>query len=735
MITFPVLVKFNKEKIKTNVLPIKGWNNLTKSISNEDYVNYKHTGILTGEINDITVIDFDFLKINDKSKDGIEIYTEYIKYFKDTFIEKSISNNGYHAYFKFDKDMKTTTKINGYSIDVLNNNKFVIQGTPINNNNINIMPEQLKNFLMNKKVEIEIEDFEIIYEDNIYEDIDKVKELVEILTEKESNDRDIWIKVGIALYNILENKDEAKDIFNTFSKLSNKYNLKDFNKTWNSFNDNNNNNNLTINSICNIAKIYNNKLKEWNEKYNHIKKIDINIPVLNKFNNDDDYNFLNFKDLLFNNIYDDENDLLEYLKNNLHKVCVRVADKMIIKNTKNDYNSINKLEEFNIRWRKEIKCKFYNKDKKIEKISLLDYLEDYPKLINSFTNINSEFITRNTINNKNDFYVSQEFPTMYIDKKDRDENVINYFLTYIKEIICNNDEESYKFLLKWLSFIINNPNYKSGIALVLISKQGTGKGRFVDFLTNFIFGKYNCKPNLVGINELLGQFNNDLLGKKLIVVNEMASNKDNYRSNFDKLKSLITDTDIKINTKYLESFDTKQSFEFILCSNHMNSLSIEDNDRRLFVLNVNEKYKKNTNESADTEHNKKCIHYWLNYNKTIMNQESANNIYSYFVDMNINLDFIGSIIPYNELKQEIKDLSKQGPEIYIDNLIISNDIRILYIEKDNKKRFKVNDLYEDYKNWCVINNEKILKNRQFISIINKYDKVERIRSNGTFYCI
>ena len=50
----------------------------------------------------------------------------------------------------------------------------------------------------------------------------------------------------------------------------------------------------------------------------------------------------------------------------------------------------------------------------------------------------------------------------------------------------------------------------------------------------------------------------------------MANKKDSFRSNFDKMKTSISDKDVK--KKFMESMNTNQSFEFILCSNNLHPL-------------------------------------------------------------------------------------------------------------------------------------------------------------------
>ena len=258
----------------------------------------------------------------------------------------------------------------------------------------------------------------------------------------------------------------------------------------------------------------------------------------------------------------------------------------------------------------------------------------------------------------------------------------------------------------------------------------------VDFLTNFIFGKYNSRANLAGFDELFGNFNYELLGKKFVCVNEMASSKDSYRSNFDKMKTLITENTMKIHQKFQTPFDAKQNIEFILCSNNLNSLNIEKEDRRYFILKTNTKYKKNLDLLRDDQHNVMCFDYWISFEKNIMNQNSANSIYSYYKDMNIGKEFIGEIMPNTEYKDEIKNLSKQSPELYIDYLRESENINeIIY---DNKcvngiYRYKTSSVYINYKEWCDINNEKIYSQNKFTSYLKNNLNIEYIRSSGSWF--
>lgn len=279
--------KNGKKKKADNTTFPKGWNKTKISLYDDRYTKYR--AVLTGRINNIIVVDFDTPKNNEL--DGIKFYHDNYDLFKDTFIEKSISGKGFHVYYKYNPLLKSMTRINGdngLSIDILNekgNNtsNMCIIGTPLNDNEIQDMPEEVITlFGFNINNTNDTNDTNEI-EDNIetfnfeYEDLEKVKSLVEILTIKESDNRTSWINIGLCLFNILEDKKEAFNIWDRFSRLSKKYNASEIQEQWNSFKVNN----KTIRSLKYYCKEYKIKFNLWKDEYNtKDKDLDINKIIL-----------------------------------------------------------------------------------------------------------------------------------------------------------------------------------------------------------------------------------------------------------------------------------------------------------------------------------------------------------------------------------------------------------------------------------------------------------------------
>jgi hypothetical protein len=97
------------------------------SLKESHYNGEDNFMILTGQQNRITVIDLDVPKEDEIN--GIEWFETNICKISDinTLTTKTI-RGGYHIYFNYTDELKTITKLNGMSLDILNNNKGVLEG-------------------------------------------------------------------------------------------------------------------------------------------------------------------------------------------------------------------------------------------------------------------------------------------------------------------------------------------------------------------------------------------------------------------------------------------------------------------------------------------------------------------------------------------------------------------------------------------------------------------------------
>lgn len=692
----------------------KDWQNLSKSNLNK---NKNGEAILTGKVNNIIVIDFD-------KEEGMYYFNKYKKLFEDTFIEDS--TNGYkHAYFIYDDALKSGVSNLSNKIDILSDGKCCVIGKTNNDNQIQKINSHFKYLLLNGEdddinsnvsTQYETESDTSTHSDINFDNHKELCEMLDLLPESYYNNYNTWTQCGMIINNITNT--HGFKIWEHFSKVKN---YKKFIKNseyqmislWNKF---------EVKKGYEMDIFFNyiidteneeliKKLDHFKVKYNYT--ITKNDTIYNYFEEDDFY-FNDISNHLVSKTFKSYNDILIYLRDNLHRAFAMINDDLVIKKTNEDdfYN----LMPFEKSGLKLIRIKYIQKNK-TKKITLYDIILDNKQLFHIFNNFKCNFDY--TYKNKQCFYMSRRFKAKQLETYDL--SIIQELLDFIKEIYCNNEDKLYDYFMKWLSFIVKYPNIKSNKGIVLYSKeQGCGKGTFTNFLCEYIFGQYNTIPNAQGLKSILGNNNYHMLGKKFINVNELSSIKDEFRNNFDALKSLITDKDIQIKKLYCDIFTAEQLTEFIFCTNNKYSFHIEEHDRRYLLLEVSGKYHK------DQE-------YLIKLNRCIRNQNYADHFYTYLLTLLDKPDeFLTLKVPTTKYKEDIVNTSKHNIKDYIDFLLGENleyyknnpnktswtseelDTYINYDEPD-KGRYRTSNLYKHYVKWLELNGERKQSNRWFRS--------------------
>ena len=121
--------------------------------------------------------------------------------------------------------------------------------------------------------------------------------------------------------------------------------------------------------------------------------------------------------------------------------------------------------------------------------------------------------------------------------------------------------------------------------LLLISEaQGVGKTTLGSSILAPLVGVQNVScPSESDIN---ADFNGWVGQKRLAVVNEIYSGS-SWKA-YNALKSVITDTDVTVNEKYMRQYAIENWCHVLACSNSMRALKMENDDRRWFYPEVTE---------------------------------------------------------------------------------------------------------------------------------------------------
>jgi hypothetical protein len=152
---------------------------------------------------------------------------------------------------------------------------------------------------------------------------------------------------------------------------------------------------------------------------------------------------------------------------------------------------------------------------------------------------------------------------------------------HIHDNICSGNEDTYEYLLDWMAQIIQQPEYKPGIAVAMHGRQGTGKTFFASHFSKLFGDAYH---ELRNTDELTGRFNSSL-ANKLLVFGDEAVWGGNKRS-WGVIKKFITDKKIVIEFKGKDAIMMDNYARLILATNEHWAAPVEVGDRRYVVLEV-----------------------------------------------------------------------------------------------------------------------------------------------------
>lgn len=134
---------------------------------------------------------------------------------------------------------------------------------------------------------------------------------------------------------------------------------------------------------------------------------------------------------------------------------------------------------------------------------------------------------------------------------------------------------------RWCACPIQNPGvkmYSSPLLWGLV--HGTGKS-FVGYSLFKVYGR-NCSEIK---NEHLQASHNEWAENKQFIMGDEISGGDK-RSTSDGMKSIITQQTVRLNPKYIPSYEIRDCLNYYFTSNHPDAFFLEDRDRRFFIWEV-----------------------------------------------------------------------------------------------------------------------------------------------------
>ncbi len=146
------------------------------------------------------------------------------------------------------------------------------------------------------------------------------------------------------------------------------------------------------------------------------------------------------------------------------------------------------------------------------------------------------------------------------------------------------DDVERKRFLDWLAHIEQRPGELPHFGwLHVADNTGTGRNWLASLLARVWRGQ--VAPNIDLAALLDSQFNDELGGRVLAIVDEVQEAAGERRhTHVNRLKSLVNAERRTINPKFGRKYDQFNACRWLVFSNHVNAIPIDDNDRRWFVV-------------------------------------------------------------------------------------------------------------------------------------------------------
>ena len=354
---------------------------------------------------------------------------------------------------------------------------------------------------------------------------------------------------------------------------------------------------------------------------------------------------------------------------------------------------------------------YYNDENdKTRKIGIADFLY----MLDGYGNYDCKLDHSECL--KTDFNLWNGFQAKRIDLK----SLVNDFeevkqglelmKTFLFEVWANNDQTVYNYIISWFAGLFTNLKGINMVALAMVASQGTGKGFFLQFLKYLLRGANVCESQ--GVGSITQKHNTAIQNKRLVVINEMSSTRDEFKSNFDKIKTYISDPVVQLEPKGVDPFQINNIGNYILFTNHRDAIIIEESDRRYAVFEMSSIH---INDTA----------YFANLADKCFNQEVANAFYTYLLDFPaVNI----RVIPDTDLRREMMTISKSTPLKFLDA------IREEQLVQDDITEVFANELYQKYADWCKNSGERSITSTKFGLVIKTRLELRRTK-NGIKYTL
>ena len=169
-------------------------------------------------------------------------------------------------------------------------------------------------------------------------------------------------------------------------------------------------------------------------------------------------------------------------------------------------------------------------------------------------------------------------------------------IRHIWKVLCNKDKKNFKYAMRWFAWTLQNPGKRAEVAMVFKGNKGAGKGVI---LTEFvkIFGQHGM--SISSSDQLTGKHNGHLERVCFLFADEAFY--PGWKDADGVLKTLITEPSFSIEPKFAPIRLIKNCLHIVMATNNDWAVNATVDERRYFVMAVNNKYAKGRISDATRE--------------------------------------------------------------------------------------------------------------------------------------
>jgi len=165
------------------------------------------------------------------------------------------------------------------------------------------------------------------------------------------------------------------------------------------------------------------------------------------------------------------------------------------------------------------------------------------------------------------------------------ESKVKPWLGHLEGVWCSGDKKIFKYVMGWLASLVQKPNEKIGVNLVLKSvREGAGKNIFTDFMLCNVIGT-RFGRSYSDIDSLLQKHNAGADKHVLSVLDEIGEGGKAFKSH-NRIKDMTTRVRVTVEPKGIDSYSSPDYNNYIFTSNEDWIIKISDSDRRNLCLDI-----------------------------------------------------------------------------------------------------------------------------------------------------